>query len=173
MKKFRRFRSLAILPLLAVLLALSPTPPTVPSGTAGEFDQPWHWPLSGDVQVLREFDGPAQTWLPGHRGVDLKAAAGISVLAPQGGVVSYRGFIADRPVIVVDHGQGFKSSFEPVTSSLRVGDAVREREVIGEVASGAHCDGRCLHWGVRLNGEYIDPALLIEDLRPSILLPLH
>lgn len=163
---------LALLPLLAVLLALSPpaAPATGDPPTAQALA--WHWPLAGDATVLRPFDGPAETWLPGHRGVDLEAAPGISVLAPQAGVVSYRGFIVDRPVLVIDHGNGFKSSLEPATSELKVGEAVAARQVVGQVAIGAHCADRCLHWGVRLHGEYIDPALLIEDRRPSILLPL-
>lgn len=166
-------RIVALLPLLAVLLALSPHPPAdLPARLVPGFSAPWHWPLAGDVRVFREFEGPAQNWLPGHRGVDLVATPGFSVLAPQEGVVSFRGVVVDRPVLVIDHGHGFKSSFEPVTSELSVGDWVSARDIIGELSTGAHCLNQCLHWGVRLNGDYIDPALLIEDLRPSVLLPL-
>lgn len=166
-------RLLALLPLLGVLLALSPQPPEpAPARLVPGFSKPWHWPLAGDVQVLRPFEGPAQNWLPGHRGVDLAARPALSVLAPQDGVVSFRGHVVDRPALVIDHGQGFKSSFEPVSSDLSVGDRVLSRQLVAELANGAHCSDRCLHWGVRLHGDYIDPALLIEDLRPSVLLPL-
>ena len=164
---------LTLIPLLAVLLALSPpAAPPAPARLVPGFTQPWHWPLAGEAQILRPFDGPVQDWLPGHRGVDLSASDGTSVLAPQAGVVTFRGVVVDRPVLVIDHGQGFKSSFEPVSSDLSVGETVAHRQLVGEVSSGAHCSAVCLHWGVRLNGQYIDPALLIEDLRPSILLPL-
>lgn len=173
MKTQNYSRLLALLPLLAVLLALSPHPPTLTTARiVPGFVSPWHWPLAGDTLILQPFDGPAQNWLPGHRGVDLAASAGLSVLAPQDGVVTFRGHVVDRPVLVIDHGHGFKSSFEPVLSQLSVGDRVSARELIAEVSTGAHCSEQCLHWGVRLHGDYIDPALLIEDLRPSVLLPL-
>lgn len=167
-------RVLGLLPLLAVLLALSPVPPSnAPARPVAGFSQSWNWPLAGQARVLAPFDGPAQNWLPGHRGVDLAAGPGTEVLSPQAGVVSFRGMVVDRPVLVIDHGRGFKSSFEPVISDLAVGSVVSTRQVIGVVADGAHCSGRCLHWGVRLDGAYIDPALLIKDLRPSVLLPLR
>lgn len=173
MKKRTLMHLVALLPLLAVLLALSPQQAsTAPARIVPGFSSQWQWPLAGDIVVLRPFDGPPQNWLPGHRGVDLAASEGRSVLAPQDGVVSFRGQVVDRQVLVIDHGHGFKSSFEPVSSDLAVGQRVAARELIAEVSTGAHCSLRCVHWGVRLHGQYIDPALLIEDLRPSVLLPL-
>lgn len=132
----------------------------------------WSWPLKPQPAVLSPFDPPAQRWLAGHRGADLAAQVGNTVLAPAGGIVSYAGSIVDRPVLVIDHGSGLKSSFEPVRTDLVPGSIVSTSEEIGIVATGAHCSNRCLHWGLRLEGEYIDPLLTIRDDRPSILLPL-
>lgn len=131
----------------------------------------WSWPLTPEPDVLQAFDPPAQRWLSGHRGVDLRAPAGAVVLAPAGGIVSFVGTVVDRPVIVLNHGSGLRSSFEPVRSSLGVGAIVEAGDEIGMVGTGAHCDRRCLHWGLRLLEEYIDPLLTIRDTRPSILLP--
>ena len=122
--------------------------------------------------VVRGFDPPAQRWLSGHRGADLKASPGDTVRAPAGGIVSYAGPIVDRPVLVIDHGSGLLSSFEPVRSTLTVGAIVSAGDKVGVVGTGAHCTARCLHWGLRLDGEYIDPLLTIIDTRPSILLPV-
>ncbi len=132
----------------------------------------WSWPLPPVPRVVRGFDPPAQRWLSGHRGADLEADPGDPVRAPAGGIVSFVGTIVDRPVIVIDHGSGLLSSFEPVRSTLAVGAIVSTNDEIGMVGTGAHCDARCLHWGLRLDGEYIDPLLTIIDTRPSILLPL-
>ena len=103
----------------------------------------------------------------------MAASAGDAVYAPQRGRVTFASLIVDRPVLVIDHGSGFKTSIEPVSAEVAVGDWVEAGAKVGQVATGAHCSGRCIHWGVRLDGEYIDPVLLIRDMRPSILLPLN
>ncbi|MFL4473614.1 M23 family metallopeptidase [Paeniglutamicibacter sp. MACA_103] len=157
-----------------VLLAPASVPPPVP-GQASQRAAPtgaWSWPLPPVPRVVRAFDPPAQRWLSGHRGADLEAGPGDTVSAPAGGIVSFAGTVVDRPVIVINHGSGLLSSFEPVRSTLAVGAIVSAHDEIGVVGTGAHCDARCLHWGLRLDGEYIDPLLTIIDTRPSILLPL-
>ncbi len=158
----------------AVLLApagaspLSPVRANPAPAAAGS----WNWPLPPVPEVLRAFDPPAKRWLSGHRGVDLAGSPGDTVSAPAAGIVSFTGRIVDRPVIVIDHGAGLLTSLEPVRSTLVVGAIVGTGDEIGMIATGAHCDARCLHWGLRLDGEYIDPLLTIRDTRPSILLPL-
>ncbi len=158
----------------AVLLApagaspLSPVPANLGRAPAGS----WNWPLPPVPEVLRAFDPPARRWLVGHRGVDLAGSPGDTVGAPAAGIVTFVGRIVDRPVIVIDHGSGLRTSLEPVRSTLGVGAIVGAGDEIGMIATGAHCDARCLHWGLRLDGEYIDPLLTIRDTRPSILLPL-
>jgi murein DD-endopeptidase MepM/ murein hydrolase activator NlpD len=171
--------------LAALLLALSPTAPaSVPisgpaakAGTAAEAEPvpapTWSWPLDPRPAVLRTFNPPAKPWLSGHRGVDLEAVSnGAALLAPSAGRVSFVGVVVDRPVLTIDHGNGLRSSFEPVASALTVGSAVAEGDVVGQVQPG-HC-GRappCLHWGVRRGDEYVNPLAFVMDLRPSVLLP--
>ena len=133
----------------------------------------WSWPLAPRPAVLRPFDPPPQPWLSGHRGVDLRAASdGGPVTAPESGTVSFVGVVVDRPVITIDHGNGLRSSFEPVRSPLKTGASVAKGAVVGTLVAG-HC-GRspCVHWGVRRGEEYLNPLSFILDLRPSVLLPL-
>ncbi|GIU55136.1 M23 family metallopeptidase [Arthrobacter sp. NicSoilC12] len=133
----------------------------------------WSWPLSPRPAVLRAFDPPAKPWLSGHRGVDLEAAFDDAPLkSPAAGTVSFVGTVVDRPVITIDHGNGLRSSFEPVASSLRAGSAVAEGDVLGQVQTG-HCGPAppCLHWGVRRGEDYVNPLAFVMDLRPSVLLP--
>jgi murein DD-endopeptidase MepM/ murein hydrolase activator NlpD len=133
----------------------------------------WSWPLAPRPPVLRPFDPPAKPWLSGHRGVDLKAASdGGPVTSPESGTVSFVGVVVDRPVITVDHGNGLRSSFEPVRSSLAKGDAVAKGDVLGALVTG-HCGATpCVHWGVRRGDDYLNPLEFVLDLRPSVLLPL-
>jgi murein DD-endopeptidase MepM/ murein hydrolase activator NlpD len=123
--------------------------------------------------VLRGFDPPPKPWLRGHRGVDLGAASGSAqVTSPAAGTVSFVGVVVDRPVITIDHGNGLRSSFEPVDSTLAAGTPVVRGQAIGTLLPG-HCPaGPCVHWGVRRGEDYINPLQFVMDLRPSILLPL-
>ena len=116
---------------------------------------------------------PPQPWLAGHRGLDLDADIGQPVSAPASGVVIYVGFVVDRPVLSIRHDQGLVSSFEPLDSAVAVGDIVAEGDVIGTVAdAGHHCaTSPCAHWGLRLDGAYVDPLDYLEGFGPIRLLP--
>lgn len=164
----------------AAQAAPGPTAPTAagsgvygPNGT--RFEPEWSWPLSPAPPVLRFFQAPAQRWLPGHRGVDLPAQPGTSVLSPGAGTVVFAGWVVNRPVLTVDLGAGVLASFEPVQAVKPSGTKVAEGEVIGYVGDQSepgHCPASCLHWGVRLDGHYVNPLNYVTDRRPSILLPL-
>ena len=134
----------------------------------------WSWPLAPRPAVLRPFDPPDKPWLSGHRGVDLGAASdGVPVTAPESGTVSFVGVVVDRPVITIDHGNGLRSSFEPVRSTLKKGASVAKGAIVGTLLAG-HCGSSpCVHWGVRRGEEYLNPLSFILDLRPSVLLPLN
>ena len=109
--------------------------------------------------------------MAGHRGVDLGATETL-VLSPADGVVVFTGTVVDRPVLTIDHGDGMLSSFEPVTASVTRGTSVQAGQVVGRISGEPHCPGPCVHWGVRKDGEYVNPLPLVGDRRPSILLPL-
>ncbi|MDQ0077264.1 murein hydrolase activator EnvC family protein [Arthrobacter oryzae] len=167
--------------LLATLVLAASAMVPVSGAAAGTASVPaaaptsgWSWPLAPRPAVLRTFDPPDKPWMSGHRGVDLQAAVdGAPVTAPQSGTVSFVGVVVDRPVITIDHGNGLRSSFEPVESGLASGATVSKGDVLGTVLPG-HCAAMpCVHWGVRRGEEYINPLPLVADLRPSILLPLR
>jgi len=66
-----------------------------------------------------------------------------------------------------------RSSVEPITPSVEVGDYVRAGDVLGVVsdASGHCAPATCVHWGVRLDGEYINPLDVLVGYGRIILLP--
>lgn len=168
-------RPAAVLLLAVSLVAVGPAAAGVPDPGAVEPVAPagaWAWPVGGPRDLLAPFDRPASPWAAGHRGVDLRAGRGTAVRSPAAGVVAFVGVVVDRPVVTVDHGAGRVSSFEPARAGVVVGEAVSRGQEIARVAVGGHCSGACLHWGVRVEGEYIDPLSLLMDRRPSVLLPL-
>lgn len=131
----------------------------------------WEWPVAGPRVVVEPFRAPAHEYGAGHRGIDIAAAAGTVVTAPADGVVAFRGSVADRPLITIDHGSGLVSTFEPLTSPLSPGDAVAAGDEVGVVDHGGHTPPGAVHLGVRLDGDYINPMLLFGEVPRAVLLP--
>jgi murein DD-endopeptidase MepM/ murein hydrolase activator NlpD len=155
----------AAAPLAAAPLAAVPLTAAVePAGA---------WPLEPRPDVVRGFDPPDVPWGAGHRGVDLAGHVGQPVRAALPGIVSFSGRVAGRGVVVVDHG-ATRTTYEPVTASVRRGAEVGRGQVIGSLAwFGTHClPAACLHWGLRAGDTYLDPLQLVGGPLPVRLLPL-
>lgn len=132
---------------------------------------PWAWPVTGPRAVVEPFRAPAHDYGPGHRGMDIAAQPDAVVRSPAAGVIAFRGMVVDRPLITIDHGAGYVTTLEPVTSTLAPGDAVAAGESVGAVALGGHSPRGALHVGVRIDGRYVNPHGLFGAVPRAILLP--
>ena len=126
----------------------------------------WEFPLSPASAITRGFEPPLHNWLPGHRGVDIRARTGQKVFAPTNGQVIYVSELAGRGVLVIKHGK-LRTTYEPVSSQLRLGDSVIRGDEIGHLKCGAsHCckagQVRCLHWGLLRNTQYLNPLSKVD-----------
>jgi len=149
--------------LLLVLMAL-------PAGAAPR--DGFRWPLPGSPAVVRGFRPPTTAWGAGHRGVDLGGYAGEVVLAAGPGTVTYAGLLAGRGVVTVTHAGGLRTTYEPVTASVHVGQQVAAGDPIGRLGSGhASCPPgtTCLHWGLLRGDTYLDPLGLLLDQHVRLL----
>jgi murein DD-endopeptidase MepM/ murein hydrolase activator NlpD len=157
-----------------VLLRLGPAHPVLLGPDAAD-----GYVAPVDGELARPFDPPAERWLAGHRGVDLRAAPGQVVGAPGAGVVTFAGSVAGKPTVVVAHRDGLRSSLEPVAATVTVGTQVAAGDPVGTLAAGPgdsanpdHCaPGTCVHWGVRRGETYLDPLALLGRAAPIVLLP--
>lgn len=143
-------------------VARSATPNTGPETPQAAY----RLPLAGSPGMLVAFRAPKTVYGAGHRGVDLAAVRGTGVLAAGAAIVRFAGPVAGRGVIVLRHPDGTATEYEPVSSSVRIGQAVAAGQEIGSV-SGAHsacAPATCLHWGARRGGAYFDPMLLLRPL---------
>lgn len=140
--------------------------PTAPRTGHGD----WVWPLSG-FRLERPFVAPAHRYGPGHRGLDIRAGPQSAVQAPAGGRIAFSGSVAGRGILTIDHGDGLVTTLEPVVSELSPGDAVEAGEEVATLTVGGHSDPGALHFGVRLDGEYINPLLLLDSVPRAVLLP--
>ncbi len=129
----------------------------------------YQWPLDAEPEVLRGFDNPPAPWAAGHRGVDLSAGAGATVVAAGEGVVAFAGTVVNRGVVSIDHADGIRTTYEPLIPAVSAGDVVTAGQVIGHLTpAGAHCTPGCLHWGARTGPQtYVDPLSLL-GLEPVV-----
>lgn len=136
------------------------------------------WPVGVHPLVLRGWAPPATPYGPGHRGVDLAAPAGSPVRAVAAGRVSFAGRVAGRGVLSVDlAGTDLRTTYEPVSPSVKKGDEVRPGDAVGTVEpSASHCPTSCIHWGLLRGDTYLDPLSLLPPWLlhrgPSRLLPV-
>ncbi|KJL43369.1 Peptidase family M23 [Microbacterium trichothecenolyticum] len=167
---------------LSVLLAVAPTSaapatvvaepehlPVVDGGTV-TLTRDWTWPVH-PFRLVRPFVAPPHEYGPGHRGIDLLPAGDGVVRAPAPGVVAFSGQVAGRGVITVDHGDGLVSTFEPVDPGLAAGTRVESSIPLGTISVGGHAEPGAVHLGVRLDGVYINPLVLLGGVPRAVLLP--
>lgn len=132
-----------------------------PPATAG--DGSWMWPVegvgAGSPTLKGEFDAPDSDYGPGHRGIDLATLVGAPVRAVARGVVTFAGEVAGVGVVTVDHGTE-RSTYQPVSAAVSVGDQVEAGDLVGRVVLGPfHCSSPCLHLGriATHDDRYLDP----------------
>ena len=113
---------------------------------------------------------PATPYAAGHRGIDLAVEPAAVIVAPAAGVVSFAG--SGRPRRGRDRPR--RRSRERDRTGGAVGGA-------GQGRGGGRPDRRrrgralrrgCVHFGVRVHGEYVSPLLFLGGLPRAVLLPL-
>lgn len=140
--------------------------PTTPAQTVELDVRPQAvWPVAG--RVVEGFEPPASPYGAGHRGVKLGAPAGASVAAAMPGRVSFVGDVAGTRWVTVAHGGGLDTTYGPVDATVQPGTAVEAGEVLGRLSANA----TSLHWGVRVDGEYLDPRSLFARWEVHLVAP--
>jgi hypothetical protein len=139
-----------ILVVLAITLFGSIPPARAASGT-------WIWPLAGPV--TRPFQAPSSPYGKGHRGIDIAAAVGTVVVAPASGKVAFSGSIGTHLFLTLDHGANLFTTYSWISASLVAkGDRVRAGQPVALSGNGHPGDTiPSLHFGVKVDGAYVDP----------------
>lgn len=129
-------------------------------------------PVPTPASVLTPFQAPATHYGPGHRGVDLALEVDSPVRSAGAGIVTHAGPVAGRGTVTVQHADGLRTTYEPVTATVRTGQTVTAGQPIGVLEAGhSSCaPASCLHWGALLpDGAYLDPMGLINGLQVRLL----
>ncbi len=127
-------------------------------------------PVPGEL--LKGFRLGDSVYAAGHRGVDLATDPLAEVRAAAVGSVYFAGLVAGRPSVSIDHGNGLRTTYTPVVTTVSVGQQVTAGQVIGHIdAATPHCQPQfCLHWGLTDGLNYYDPMLYLRA-PPVRLLP--
>ena len=101
-----------------------------------------------------------------HAGVDFRAPTGNPIASPgAASVVLADDLFFTGRTVALDHGLGLISVLAHLSKiGVRVGDAVKAGDVVGEVGATGRVTGPHLHWSVRLNGARVDPMSLLAVL---------
>ena len=95
-----------------------------------------------------------------HQGIDYAAPSGTPIWAVADGEVIYKGWNGGFGRLVkVRHRNGYTSFYGHLSryADLKVGDRVRQKQVIGYVGSSGLSTGPHLDFRLRLAGEFVDP----------------
>lgn len=150
-----------------VISRITLSEPTTETRARGTKERPswlptgsFRWPCYGRIT---SYFGYRSTGIRGastyHKGIDIACAYGTAIVAADGGTVEYAGYKgAMGYTVVINHGNGYKTSYEHCSSfACSAGQHVYKGQTIAYVGlsgvtSGAHC-----HFGVQRNGEYVNP----------------
>jgi murein DD-endopeptidase MepM/ murein hydrolase activator NlpD len=104
-----------------------------------------------------------------HNGVDFAAPVGTPVWACSDGTIALAQRAgANGNLVSINHGDGLTSHYAHLSRfapGIKQGVAVRSRQLIGYVGSTGRSTGPHLHFGLKRNGQFIDP--LKYKVRPG------
>ncbi len=108
-----------------------------------------------------------------HTGVDYAAGTGAPVYATADGTITWIGEKgANGNLIAIHHANGYDSFYAHLSRfarGLSRGDTVEQRQLIGYVGSTGRSTGPHLHFGLKHNGQFVDP--LAEINGPGRMMP--
>lgn len=129
-------------------------------------------PINGEVLKIYSpdkliYSKTLELWKT-HEGIDIKASLGDKVKSIEKGIVEKVYEDAFYGVtIVIDHGQGYKSSYSNLDKdvSVKVKESVTKGKVIGKISNtaiGEIKDDPHLHFALIKNNEIVDPSYIFN-----------
>ncbi len=128
---------------------------------AGSFRAPVIATPTDSFGTRRMFNGKLASV---HKGMDFRAAMGTPVRAGNSGIVVLaRPLYYEGNCVVIDYGLGFFTlSMHLSRIDVREGQHVATAERLGLSGATGRITGPHLHWAVRWQGAYLDPAKLLR-----------
>jgi len=127
----------------------------------GSFHQPVKLPPTDSFGTRRMFNGKLASI---HKGMDFRAPSGTVVRASNSGVVVLaRQLYFEGNCVIIDHGLGlYTLSMHFSRIDVHEGQHVSAGDALGLSGSTGRVTGPHLHWAVRWENAYLDPAKLLR-----------
>ena len=133
------------------------------------------WPVQGRISgrfgSARSYNGKPGT---PHSGTDVAAATGTPLRAPAAGLISFANddLYLTGGTLVLDHGHGVSSTFLHLSRiDVRVGQAVKQGDLLGEIGATGRATGPHMHWGLNWFEVRLDPQLLAPPMPAAATAP--
>lgn len=125
------------------------------------------WPCPASSRITSSFgsrSSPTEGASTDHKGIDIGAATGSNILAAASGEVTIATYsYSAGNYIMINHGGGVYTVYMHCSQLLAsVGDQVSQGQVIAKVGSTGYSTGPHLHFGIRVNGSYVNPASYVS-----------
>jgi murein DD-endopeptidase MepM/ murein hydrolase activator NlpD len=158
------------LPRDAVVVVPTPEPTPLPTPVAPPPAAPEPAPVVAARPVIVQGNGQLAWPVPGgvitqyysaaHLALDIAANAGSTVVAADGGVVTWSGWRNNGGglVVAIDHGNGITTVYNHLGSSwVSVGQTVARGQGIAAVGCTGNCTGPHVHFEVIVGGVIVNP----------------
>jgi hypothetical protein len=129
-----------------------------------DFAHGFIWPVTGRISGRfgnqRIYNGDPKA---PHSGMDIAVPQGTPVKAPADGIITFAkpDLYLTGGTVLLDHGSGLSSNFLHLSRiDVKVGQHVRQGEVIGAAGMTGRATGPHVHWGFNWFGVRLDPLLL-------------
>ena len=121
------------------------------------------WPCPASKRITSNFgsrNSPTEGASSNHQGMDIGAPTGTDIVAAAAGEVTISTYsYSAGNYIMINHGGGVYTAYMHCSELLvSSGEKVSQGQVIAKVGSTGVSTGPHLHFGVRINGNYVDPA---------------
>ena len=128
---------------------------------SGDFRAPVSAPPTDSFGTRRTFNGKLASV---HKGMDFRARTGTPVHAGNSGIVVLaRPLYYEGNCVVIDHGLGlYTISMHLSRIDVHEGQRVTKGQLIGLSGATGRVTGPHLHWAVRWQDAYLDPAKLLK-----------
>ncbi len=133
--------------------------------TAGSSKLRWPCPSSGRITSgYGSRKSPTAGASSNHKGIDISASSGSSIVAAAGGTVSIATYsYSAGNYVVINHGNGLSTVYMHCSQLLvSAGDTVKAGQTIAKVGSTGYSTGSHLHFAVRKNGSYVNPSSYVS-----------
>ncbi len=125
------------------------------------------WPCPSSTRITSYFgdrESPTEGASSNHQGIDIGASTGSSIVAAADGTVVTATYSSSAGnYVMINHGGGVFTVYMHASKLLcSVGDEVKQGQTIAQVGSTGNSTGPHLHFGIRVNGTYVNPLAYVS-----------